>query len=45
MIIKQIKACALRAHWDTNTWAASPFSPTCLRPLFGRYVPKDNDPQ
>jgi len=31
---KQIKALAV-ARWDANMWAASPFSPTRLRPLFG----------
>ncbi|WP_419227773.1 hypothetical protein [Alteromonas sp. OM2203] len=34
---KQIKSLAA-ARWDANTWAASPFSPTRLRPLFGSYV-------
>lgn len=37
---KQIMALAV-ARWDANTFAASPLSRTCLRPIFGRYVPRN----
>ena len=41
---KQIMSLAV-ARWDANTCAASPLLHTCLRPIFGSYMPKDNDPQ